>query len=303
MKTFTKKARTFAFIARVLAEKSRLSLQALISPELAASHAEKLFSSPPRYPRPYPENKVLQTGQAFTVHTPQGPIQAWRWGQTEKLIGLVHGWAGRGGQYHAWIAPLLKAGFSVITYDAPSHGESPGERSSLPELTWALREVQKQTGPWAAVVGHSLGAAAVLAGLDQGLQAEKAILLAPPADTPRMIRLFGNRMGLKPQVQSALISKIENRLGIRLEEFSLPEMASRRTEKALIFHDLDDREVNWGSGERLSQAWPNAELISSKGLGHNRILRAEQIISPAIEFLTNQPLPGPISPAMHLLLA
>ena len=120
-----KKARTFAFKTKLSAHRLGFKLEGLLAPEAAAARAEALFSTPQQFRRNQSEIQALKSAEAFMVDSPLGPIKAWRWGQSEALVGLVHGWSGRGSQYYAWIQPLLDAGLSVVTYDAPGHGDTP----------------------------------------------------------------------------------------------------------------------------------------------------------------------------------
>ena len=52
----------------------------------------------------------------------------------------------------------------------------------------------------------------------------------------------------------------------------------------LIVHDLDDRDVPWGEGERYALYWPDARLLTTQGLGHNRILDDVHVIDAALAF-------------------
>src|SRR5690606_25377202 len=54
---------------------------------------------------------------------------------------------------------------------------------------------------------------------------------------------------------------------------------------ALVVHDLCDREVPWEEGERYARFWPGARLLSTHGLGHNRIVDDPAVIGTALAFL------------------
>lgn len=303
MLALQKKARTFAFKLNLSAQRLKFQFGGILAPETTAQKAEALFSSPRRFPRNRREIHILAEATPFWVQSPHGPLKAWRWGNSEAVVGLVHGWSGRGSQYFAWIHPLLDAGLSVITFDAAAHGDSPGSRSSLPELAQNILAVQAATGPWVGVAGHSLGAAATLLALEFGLAAERVIMIASPAEVERMIALFAKGMGLNADVKKRMQKRLENRLSVEVDTLNLKQMATRRKEKALFIHDLDDREVNWGSGERLSKSWPGARLLSTKGWGHVRVLSAPEVLSAAQHFFTDTLIDGPVSPDMDLILA
>ena len=84
-----------------------------------------------------------------------------RWGHGENIVYLVHGWGSSAAQLGAFIETLLDAGFSVVAYDALSHGSSdPGpsgpRRSNALEHRDVLAVVAH--GPAYGVVAHSSAA-------------------------------------------------------------------------------------------------------------------------------------------------
>ena len=80
-----------------------------------------------------------------------------KWGQGPCVF-FTHGWAGRGTQFCRFIPWLLEEGYSVVTFDAPSHGQSPGSMTNALEIYEAVLEsVVNIVGDIHAFVGHSLG--------------------------------------------------------------------------------------------------------------------------------------------------
>jgi hypothetical protein len=65
-------------------------------------------------------------------HTVVGRI----WGEGP-VVYLQHGWGGHRQQLGALVAPLVAAGYRVVAFDAPSHGES-GPGPSGPRRTTAV---------------------------------------------------------------------------------------------------------------------------------------------------------------------
>ena len=53
----------------------------------------------------------------------------------------------------------------------------------------------------------------------------------------------------------------------------------------MIVHDIEDMEVPWSEGERWARYWPAARLLSTRGLGHNRIADDEGVIAATLRFL------------------
>ena len=57
---------------------------------------------------------------------------------------------------------------------------------------------------------------------------------------------------------------------------------------ALIVHDLGDREVPWAEGERYARYWPDSRLLTTQGLGHNRIADDQTVIAATLRFLRGE---------------
>ena len=53
-------------------------------------------------------------------------------------------------------------------------------------------------------------------------------------------------------------------------------------------HDLEDREVPWSEGERYARVWGEARLLSTRGLGHNRVVDNACVIDAALRFLRGE---------------
>ncbi|HEY6064920.1 MAG TPA: hypothetical protein VIY96_02120, partial [Thermoanaerobaculia bacterium] len=76
--------------------------------------------------------------------------------------------------------------------------------------------------------------------------------------------------------------------------------------RVLVFHDPRDGRVPFQDGEAIVRTWPNAELVSTRGLGHHRILRDPGVISRAVSFLSgtvsgpapSKRRPAPLRPAL-----
>ncbi|HET9930628.1 MAG TPA: alpha/beta fold hydrolase, partial [Polyangiaceae bacterium] len=135
-----------------------------VSPQTVAHTVAWLMFRTRRSAPPPREADWLASGERWELAGPLGRLVAFRFGRGPVVV-LVHGWNGRGGQLGAFIAPLVRAGFSVVTFDAPGHGFSQGAEASLvafadafDRVVSALRENGEDVR---GVVAHSLGAAAV----------------------------------------------------------------------------------------------------------------------------------------------
>lgn len=263
-----------------------LSVLSRTAPDVASRVAADLFMKPRRYEQPQREREMLAEANAFDVRVgANAAIRAWRWGTSGPSVMLVHGWEGRGAQLSPFVRPLLAAGFSVVAFDAPGHGASAGNRSSLPHFAWSVRCVADQTEAPHAIIAHSLGCAATTLALRDGLPAERLVYLSPPLDPSDYVNRFGTILGLGPEVLESMKLRIEERFLRKWSDYSLAETAREMTAPLLVIHDEDDNETFWSEGAALAEAWPGAKLISTSGLGHRRILREPSVIEAATRFV------------------
>lgn len=143
-------------------------------------------------------------------------------------------------------------------------------------------------GGFEAVVAHSMGAAAMAYAMGRGLEAERAVLLAPPVSMERVARRFARMVGLGTQGFERMRRKFETRLGIPWEEFEVTRDAPRIRAATLIVHDKGDPDVPYDECLEVVRAWPTARLLTTEGLGHHRILRDPEVIRQALDFLTGE---------------
>ena len=255
-----------------------------VAPAVAARWAETIFCSPPRHePRPS-EEAFLATGRRLTIPSQGQDLAVWAWGEGPVVI-LAHGWGGRAGRLSALAGGLMQSGFRVVLFDAPAHGASMGRLASLPQFSRALRDVGDALGPVHGLVGHSLGGAAVSLAMRNGLAARRAVLIAPPADVFLFTHAFAEHLRIPPRVRQVMQENLESRLQVRFEELHIPTLARSLTTPALIVHDVDDADVPYGHGAEIAEAWPAAELVTTRGLGHRSILRDPEIVRRTIDFL------------------
>ncbi|TCO26344.1 alpha/beta hydrolase family protein [Kribbella steppae] len=212
-------------------------------------------------------------------------------------IYLVHGWGGWGLQLAAHIQPLVDAGFRVIAYDAPSHGDSaPGREgkgeSTLLELADALKAVVAAQGPAYGVIAHSLGAPATALALRDGLEVERVVFIATATDFTETLDQMEAFLGFGPRIRSGFLRRFAARFG-PMDSFRMdaviPEMAARRPlPPLLLIHDRSDTETSYQGSAEVAARWPGARLETSEGLGHRRVLRDPDLVKKAVVFLAER---------------
>lgn len=254
-----------------------------VSSDGAGWLGDRLFCTPPTSRVPTASRAVLARATRSWVVSEGRRVAVWRWGEGP-AVALMHGWGSRAARLATHVPVLLERGFSVVAFDAPAHGESEGRLGSGIEAARALREVAR-TVPLFGAIGHSLGSAATLIAMDDGLALERAVLIAPPSNIGAYADRFAELFHLTPAAYAAMRRRTETRLRFRWDDFDLLAMASRRTEPVLLIHDRGDDEVAWDNGARLAAAWPGATLVSTDGLGHHRIAHDPGVVARAADYL------------------
>jgi pimeloyl-ACP methyl ester carboxylesterase len=255
-----------------------------ISPAAAAAVAMALFRKPPRHRDSDVERAALGRAEPLRLSMDGRPLAAWRWGNGPAVL-LVHGWGSRGSRLASFVAPLTDAGYSVVAFDAPGHGASAGRLSSLPQFIAAIETVARELGPLAGIVAHSMGAAATTLAMSRGLRAGRVVFLAPAVDPIGYTERFAEIVGLRTDILDRMRLSIERRFGQSWEDFEVLRPAAKMTAPLLVFHDREDRDVAWTDGQAIAAVWPGAELVSTSGLGHRRIVHDPDVVVRAVSFL------------------
>ncbi|MBW2551382.1 MAG: alpha/beta fold hydrolase [Deltaproteobacteria bacterium] len=251
-----------------------------LAPELTAAVAERLFFRTRRTAARAGERDVLQSATAVSI----AGMKAWTWGEGPTVL-LVHGWNGRASQLGSVVTPLVAQGYRVVGFDAFGHGDSPGSSMSIPELASCIRQVADELGGVYGVIAHSMGGAATTLALSEGLEIERAVFISPPSDPNEFLDIFSAAIGISGGVRTRVKRRVEHRLGIRIDDLRANVLAPSMRIPLLVIHDRDDKEVPVDAGQSIAGAWPNAELIITEGLGHQRILRAGHVTNVAVSFI------------------
>ncbi len=253
-----------------------------VSPGLAARAAMRLFSTPRRFARPAREREALKDARPLPLRAGVG---AHAWGGDGPIVLLVHGWEGRGTQLAAFVDPLVDAGYRVVALDGPAHGDAPGRTTDVLEYAHALLRVGEELGPVAAVVAHSFGVAATTIALSRGMRVARVVLIAGPASLHEVVDRAVGMMGLSDRTARRFHALLRERVGHEMEIMDVAGMGSRLQVPALVVHDVDDAEVPFADAATLAARWPGARLKSVHGHGHRRILRADEVVRGAVEFI------------------
>jgi len=268
-----------------------------VAPAVGSRWAVELWCTPP----------VLESSLRMPPGVPPGsPVEAFwdghrvageAWGEGPPVY-LVHGWGGQRAHLAVFVKPLVEAGYRVIAFDLPSHNESdpgalaPGRTTAI-ECADAIAAMIETHGPAHAVVAHSLGANSTVLAAAQGAPVGRLAFLAPMGEFPLYLDLFATRHGFGHRIRSGLHRRLETRIGMALQETNMTR-AGRRANypPLLLIHDPDDPDSPHAASARVAAAWPDARLVTTRGLGrlaHYRILRHRPAINAGLEFIGPPP--------------
>jgi len=267
-----------------------------IAPPLAARTAEALFRTPPRHAAAAraEDAQLFQDSRPGSLSVRGAPIASWSWGDGPPVL-LVHGWGSRAARLGSFVAPLVAAGHRVVAFDAPGHGGAALRRSSLPEFIFAIEAAHEEHGPFTAIVAHSMGGAATTLAMARGVHADRAVFLAPAANPAGYFGMFASILGLSDPIRARVEERIVRRFGMRWPEFDVLGAASRLRAPLLVVHDETDSDVPFADGSAIAAAWPGGTLVSTRGLGHKKIVHDPAVVSRCVQFVARRQAPAAIA--------
>ncbi|MFG3339822.1 alpha/beta fold hydrolase [Glycomyces sp. NPDC048151] len=263
-----------------------------VAPARAAKVLCELWFKLPAGPEKRLRGEAPAGSHVFELECLGTTVWGYDWGEGP-LVYLVHGWGGSTGDFKFIAANLVASGFRVVAFDTPSHGNAGagpwGDRhASGLHLIEAMNVVLEKFGTPHAVVSHSMGSlSSVHAMLQSGTEigGVRLAMLAPFIGGQEGFRdTIGAIVPVGPRIFERLVPLGEAKAGIALDDFSLRGLAIDAP--VLIVHDKGDRPNPFRHGQALADAWPNAELMATTGLGHRKVLANPAVSARVREFLS-----------------
>jgi pimeloyl-ACP methyl ester carboxylesterase len=258
-----------------------------ISPALAGRLALRMFLTPPRRRLDPDDAPVVAQAVKSTVTIGADAFTLWTWGSAGPVVVVLHGWGSHAARFGNFIAPLRAAGFTVIGIDAPAHGHSPGKYSDLPRFRDSLVAVLRAHEPVHAVIGHSLGGAAMLTVLAETKEfhPRRICIFGVPSDMDYILESFAMMLGLKTRALENLRARFTSRFGQSARDISIAAAAPHVRIPVMVVHDEEDSVAPITDATALAALIPGAALLRTKGLGHSGGLRDAATIERVVAFL------------------
>ncbi len=266
-------------------------VSSLVTPFIAIRVAEKLFTTPFHSKRRDIEHEMLESAERFLI--PMGKKQkltGYRWGKTtDPVILLVHGWTATATCFVNFIDPLLDRGYQVISYDAIAHGETSGVSVSLTEWADTVIAVMDEIGKVDCIMGHSLGAGAIVIASSLKLKTDKIVLISPVSDISKVTDQFAKALSIPKSIMEKMHQYAWEKYYISASKFGNnwdEVFGSEFRAPTLIIHDINDKEIDISNARKLEKQWPWAEIMETKRLGHRRILLNPDVVARVLNFIT-----------------
>lgn len=256
-------------------------LTGYFAPGLAAAFTENLATRPRRTLRPR-ATAGQASGQWVTLRY---GLKAKRWGEQGPVVLALHGWEGHPDQFRTMGAALAERGYRFYALAGPGHVPGTGREADPALFAAALHEARAEFSEVSAVVGHSMGAGALLWALREGLETERAILVAGSAGFRSVLERTAARVGLPREASQRFLGRMARRTGHALSDADAERLLPAVRQPLLIVHDRGDQIIPYSDATTLMQHADNAEHLSTEGLGHNRVLAADAVVDRVAGFL------------------
>lgn len=269
--------------------RAKLNIMAAISTKWAVKTAFKIFSTPYRKPRSVAPPVFEKSSEIkLRVNGLNLYGYAWQTDRTNKIL-ILHGFESRAYNFDRYVQPLLKAGFGVYAMDAQAHGKSEGKTITVPEYVDMLRELEKQTGKFSGYMAHSFGGLAISLYKEQERDhLSKIVLIAPATETSSAINLFVRFFRLSTAMKEGINDYILKKSGKTTDYYSVKRAMLQIANPVLWIHDEDDDITPIEDIKPLLDEKPeNIEFMITRGLGHRKIYKDNNVVKKIISFLTS----------------
>ncbi len=258
-----------------------LSFLDTVAPSLAAKQVYRVMSNPRVKKLRAFENEVLDQATRAIIKYGKFNIQTYAWGDSsERTALLVHGWEGQAGNFGGIVPLLLKKGYQVISFDAPSHGHSSKGSTNLFQYIGLVSQLMSEHKPQ-FVLSHSFGsiASAVALTENQHLSIEQWILVTSPFSFRERLEGVRQMVNVTERTISKLISQFESDTNQLVDDLSMEKYCAQieNVGQIRIIHSIDDKILPIEASRQVHAQLPKSEMIELKELGHYRVLWSDQL--------------------------
>jgi pimeloyl-ACP methyl ester carboxylesterase len=246
------------------------------------------FFSPGKYEVKSSDREILEWGRNYRLPYDGGEVAVTTWGSQGPAILLMHGWGGARAQMTGFVDPLLFAGFRVVAYDQPAHGDSTGKMTNLLKIAPTMDLIAQREGSFHAIIAHSFGTLITSYALVKRrfLSPRRLVYFGAFNQLLESLPRFQALAGLSDEVMDGLRAMIYENFGKNvLDAIFNEELAPQIHIPALMFHDIADNVTPVEDSRAIARVWKEARFIETDGLGHRGALQSKSIHEQVVKFL------------------
>jgi pimeloyl-ACP methyl ester carboxylesterase len=259
-------------------------IEGRLRPGTALQRAIRLFSQPRQLPYKQWEQTALKSALRGSMSNGMSYLH-YQTPQRKLRILALHGWEGRATHWQKLAEFLKNDGVEIYAVEPTAHGETAGRSAGPQVFKNALLQAQQEFGEFDYVVGHSMGAGAIVMALNSGLKAKKAVFIAGPATFTDVMWRFCKNIYLPKKLWPIFGAKIANLSSLSEADVDIEYLGSNLTIPGLIIHDREDRLIPFTDATRVAANWKSSEILITENLGHMKVLRDQQTLEKIRDFL------------------
>ncbi len=239
--------------------------------------------------------RVPLGAQTFQIAGSEDVRLGYLWKGPGPTVLLVHGWGSDSSSMIGFVKPLLDSGFQVASFDAPAHGESAGNKTTMTRFVKAVGSVISSLDNVQVVVSHSLGSIASVAAISHANPKpaeaiKRLVLIASPVSLSAVLERWSANQRLLPTVIGKIYDHLHTQNGVPVSHWDISTLGADLNSQVLVVHDEHDPVVPLAEAMELTRSFKNARLEQTSGLGHSRLLSAAPVKELIIRFISESHL-------------
>lgn len=217
-------------------------------------------------------------------------IRGYRWNHPQSRKALIlHGFGSAGFKFEYYATALARAGYEVLAFDAPAHGESDGKTVNAVLYGGMIQKAAELFGPFDSYLSHSFGGLAISLALEQMPHSPdtRVVLIAPATETTSAIDgAFAMLRINDPEIRQLFDRIIFDMTGKEPSWFSINRAIRNTAAKVLWVHDEKDDVTPWADAKKVQdEALPHIRFLVTKGLGHQKVYHDTNVKKEILSFL------------------
>ncbi|MES1169309.1 MAG: alpha/beta fold hydrolase, partial [Leifsonia sp.] len=230
-----------------------------VAPPLAAELAYRGFVSLGSPERVHPRDAAIHSrARVGSVDLNGTPVVTYAWGTGPRTVLLVHGWRSRGSRWSTLVAALESPDRTIVAFDAPGNGDSPGRRTTVLDYAAIVRLLAARHGNVEAIAGHSFGVLAAFLAVREGVETARLVGISGMASATQLLDAFSSPLGLTARAKRGLARRFQRRVFPHETDLWRRFVAELDPTESriplLLVHDDDDPVVPAGQADLIAQA-------------------------------------------------